>query len=71
MLEIGGRDGKAKVRMEETAEVLEVVLQYFYPDYVANFDINHPQVFQIIRALDKYQVRCSLFEIRSILTLTS
>lgn len=59
MLEIGGQGQESKVDMEETAEILEVVLPYFYPHHVINFDMEHSQIFQIIRAFDKYQVRCS------------
>ena len=61
MFEIGEKGGEAKVEMQESAKILEVILPYIYPHRVINFDLQHPQIYLIIRALDKYQVRCSRF----------
>ena len=59
MLEIGKENGESKVEMQERAEVLGVVLPYFYTHRVINFDLNHPRLYAIVRALGKYQVGCS------------
>ncbi|KAI5480546.1 hypothetical protein MNV49_000242 [Pseudohyphozyma bogoriensis] len=60
MIQLGQPHGpthkQEDVKLEETAEVLEIVLPYTYPAWVKPFELDFPKSFDVIKAFDKYGI---------------